>query len=103
MIGGINTSPVLLPPQVAIAAIGRLQRLPRFATANTNAKNNDNADNKNKFSGGSTQSNMIEMQEIVTISFSADHRVIDGATAVRFANCMKQYIEHPAQMTLHLR
>ena len=79
-IGAIVTKPVLLPPQVAIAAIGRLQKVPRF-----DAKGNVYAAN------------------LVCISFTADHRVIDGAGMVRFANTYKWLLENPDNMLVDLR
>ncbi|KAG5511384.1 hypothetical protein JKF63_07347 [Porcisia hertigi] len=79
-IGATTTKPVLLPPQVAIGAIGRLQSLPRFdANGNVYAAN------------------------IVCISFTADHRVIDGASMVRFANTYKELLENPERMLVDLR
>ncbi|KAG5487027.1 hypothetical protein LSCM1_07694 [Leishmania martiniquensis] len=79
-IGATTTAPVLLPPQVAIGAIGRLQKLPRF-----DAKGNVYAAN------------------LICISFTADHRVIDGAGMVRFANTYKWLLENPENMLVDLR
>ncbi|XQJ24518.1 dihydrolipoamide branched chain transacylase, putative [Leishmania guyanensis] len=79
-IGATVTAPVLLPPQVAIGAIGRLQKLPRFdANGNLYAAN------------------------IVCFSFTADHRVIDGASMVRFAKTHKWLLENPENMLVDLR
>lgn len=36
------------------------------------------------------------------VSWSADHRVIDGATMARFSNAWIRYLEQPATMLLHL-
>ena len=79
-IGGTYAKPVLVPPQVAIGAIGKLQVLPRF----------DDDDN-------------IIKAHIVKFSWSADHRVLDGATVARFSNRMKDYLEDPASMVMDLR
>ncbi|KAG5507715.1 hypothetical protein JIQ42_08003 [Leishmania sp. Namibia] len=79
-IGATTTTPVLLPPQVAIGAIGRLQKLPRF-----DAKGNVYAAN------------------LLCISFTADHRVIDGASMVRFANTYKWLLENPENLLVDLR
>ncbi|CAG9568196.1 putative dihydrolipoamide branched chain transacylase [Leishmania major strain Friedlin] len=80
VIGATVTTPVLLPPQVAIGAIGRLQKLPRFdANGSLYAAN------------------------LICVSFTADHRVIDGASMVRFANTYKQLLEHPENMLVDLR
>ncbi len=40
---------------------------------------------------------------IMNVSWSADHRVIDGATVAKFSNAWKNYIEHPEQMIAQLR
>jgi 2-oxoisovalerate dehydrogenase E2 component (dihydrolipoyl transacylase) len=79
-IGATYTKPVINPPQVAIGALGRSQKLPRFdAEGNVVAAN------------------------IITVSWSADHRVVDGATMVRFSNLFKYYLENPSGMLLDLR
>ena len=43
-------------------------------------------------------SNSIEIADIMTISISCDHRVIDGATAAEFLDQFKKYMENPALM-----
>jgi 2-oxoisovalerate dehydrogenase E2 component (dihydrolipoyl transacylase) len=45
----------------------------------------------------------IVRANIFNVSWSADHRVIDGATMSRFSNLWKSYLEHPASMLLHLK
>lgn len=40
---------------------------------------------------------------IIRVSWSADHRVIDGATMARFSNVWKQYLEYPALMIAELK
>ncbi|KAM7428643.1 hypothetical protein ABFA07_020410 [Porites harrisoni] len=79
-IGGTYAKPVIMPPEVAIGAIGRLQELPRF----------DDKDN-------------VYKAYIVNVSWSADHRVIEGATMARFSNLWKSYLENPAAMMVDLR
>ena len=37
------------------------------------------------------------------VSWSADHRVIDGATMARFSNLWKNYLENPGLMILNLK
>lgn len=37
------------------------------------------------------------------ISWSADHRVIDGATMARFSNLWKSFLENPATMIVHMK
>lgn len=40
---------------------------------------------------------------IMNVSWSADHRVIDGATIARFSNSWKGYLETPTLMLGSLR
>ncbi|XP_019357234.1 PREDICTED: lipoamide acyltransferase component of branched-chain alpha-keto acid dehydrogenase complex, mitochondrial [Gavialis gangeticus] len=79
-IGGTYAKPVILPPEVAIGALGKIQVLPRF-----NGKGE------------------IFKAQIMNVSWSADHRIIDGATMARFSNLWKSYLENPASMLLDLR
>ena len=74
-IGGISASPIINSPEVAIVALGKIQDLPRF-----------NSDNQ------------IISRKIMSVSWSGDHRVIDGATIARFNNCWKAYLENPNTM-----
>ena len=39
---------------------------------------------------------------LMQVSWSADHRVIDGATMARFSNAWVGYLEDPTTMLLHL-
>ena len=39
----------------------------------------------------------------VQVSWSADHRVIDGVTMAKFSNEWKSYIENPSSMLLSLK
>uniref|UniRef100_H2YAV5 Dihydrolipoamide acetyltransferase component of pyruvate dehydrogenase complex n=1 Tax=Ciona savignyi TaxID=51511 RepID=H2YAV5_CIOSA len=79
-IGGTYASPVIFPPQVAIGALGKIQVLPRFD------RNGD-----------------LLKAHIMCISWSADHRVIEGATMARFSNLLKDFLENPSQLLLHLK
>ncbi|XP_077542058.1 lipoamide acyltransferase component of branched-chain alpha-keto acid dehydrogenase complex, mitochondrial-like [Haemaphysalis longicornis] len=65
---------------VLIGAIGAIKKQPRF----------DEEDNLTK-------------AHILQVSWSADHRVIDGATVSRFSNLWKTYLETPALMLIHLK
>ncbi|XP_049702895.2 lipoamide acyltransferase component of branched-chain alpha-keto acid dehydrogenase complex, mitochondrial isoform X2 [Helicoverpa armigera] len=79
IVGGTYTKPVILPPQVAIGALGKIQVLPRF-----DAEGN------------------VRKAHILTVSFSADHRVVDGVTIARFSNFLKNYLENPYTLLLDL-
>ena len=67
-IGGTNACPLILPPQVCIVAIGKLQSVPRY-------KNGE----------------LVE-RKIINVSYGCDHRILDGATVAKFSNKWKQLI-----------
>ncbi|CAM9089893.1 unnamed protein product, partial [Ectocarpus sp. 12 AP-2014] len=76
-IGGTYASPVILHPQVCIGALGRMQRVPRFDAVDTDK---------------------VVASKVIPVSWSADHRVVDGGTLARFSNTWKAYLENPALM-----
>ena len=78
-IGGVSASPIINKPEVAIVALGKVQKLPRF---------NDEG--------------QLEERHIMTMSWSGDHRVIDGATIARFNNSWKAYLENPSTMLANM-
>jgi 2-oxoisovalerate dehydrogenase E2 component (dihydrolipoyl transacylase) len=86
--GGTYMSPVVTPPQVAIGAFGKIRRLPRFVSPS---------------SSDPTRSREIEEVHICTVSWAADHRVVDGATVARFHGLWKTYMEDPIRLLLELR
>lgn len=79
-IGGTVATPIINKPEVAIVALGRVQALPRFAA----------------------DGSVVE-RKIMQVSWSGDHRVIDGGTIARFCNQWKAYLEDPMQMLADLR
>ncbi|RPA30307.1 dihydrolipoyllysine-residue acetyltransferase [Shewanella frigidimarina] len=79
-LGGTVATPIINKPEVAIVALGKLQILPRF-----NAKGE------------------VEARKIMQVSWSGDHRVIDGGTIARFCNLWKHYLEQPQEMLLAMR
>ncbi|KAJ1964786.1 hypothetical protein GGI12_001192 [Dipsacomyces acuminosporus] len=87
MIGGTYLSPVLVSSEVCIGAIGKTQRLPRFETTVVD---------------GVSVERVVPKNVLVT-SWSADHRVVDGATMARFATLYKELIEHPEIMLANLK
>ena len=42
----------------------------------------------------------LQKAHVMHVSWSADHRVIDGAEVARFSNLWKSYIENPASLIL---
>ncbi|XP_051849212.1 lipoamide acyltransferase component of branched-chain alpha-keto acid dehydrogenase complex, mitochondrial isoform X4 [Antechinus flavipes] len=79
-IGGTYAKPVILPPEVAIGALGAIKAVPRF-----------------------NEKGEVIKAQIMNVSWSADHRIIDGATMARFSNLWKSYLENPASMLLELK
>ena len=77
VIGGTAAMPIINKPEVAIVALGKIQTLPRFDASNN-----------------------IVSRNILTVSWSGDHRVIDGATIARFNKLWKHYLEQPQTMLL---
>lgn len=78
-LGGTYASPIINKPEVAIVALGRTQQLPRF--------------------DGQGQ---VASRSVMHISWSGDHRIIDGGTIARFSNLWKAYLESPSTMLLRL-
>ncbi|WLD59385.1 2-oxo acid dehydrogenase subunit E2 [Salinispirillum sp. LH 10-3-1] len=79
-LGGTVATPIINKPEVAIVALGRVQSLPRFAADGS-----------------------VTARKIMQVSWSGDHRVIDGGTIARFCNQWKVYLEEPASMMADLR
>ncbi|KAI8087616.1 2-oxoacid dehydrogenases acyltransferase-domain-containing protein [Gilbertella persicaria] len=79
-IGGTYANPVIVSSELAIVALGKMQKLPRF----------------------DEQENVVAKQ-VMPVSWSADHRIIDGATIARFGNHWKNLIENPALLASELR
>ncbi|KAJ2743341.1 hypothetical protein GGI20_003827 [Coemansia sp. BCRC 34301] len=82
MIGGTYLSPVLVSSEVCIGAFGKVQRLPRFETTLVDG----------------VAVERVVPKHILVASWSADHRVVDGATMARFATLYKQLLENPELM-----
>lgn len=78
-LGGTYASPIINAPEVAIVALGRTQKLPRF-----------DADGQ------------VVERSIMTISWAGDHRIIDGGTIARFNRLWQHYLETPQSMLLHM-
>ncbi|PSR92571.1 Lipoamide acyltransferase component of branched-chain alpha-keto acid dehydrogenase [Actinidia chinensis var. chinensis] len=79
-IGGKFGSPLVNTPEVAIIAIGRIQKSPQF----------DDDGN-------------VYPVSVMSVNVGADHRVLDGATVARFCNEWKLFIEKPELLMLHMR
>jgi 2-oxoisovalerate dehydrogenase E2 component (dihydrolipoyl transacylase) len=78
-IGGTVATPIINKPEAAIVALGKLQTLPRF---------NEQGD--------------VEARSIMQVSWSGDHRIIDGGSIARFCNLWKSFLEKPSNMLVHM-
>ena len=76
-IGGTVATPIINKPEAAIVALGKVQTLPRF-----------------------NEQDEVEARSIMQVSWSGDHRVIDGGTIARFNNLWKSYLENPSAMMM---
>ncbi len=85
---------MLVVPQVIIGAFGRLQVLPRYLDRNGNPATVEQIED-----GEAT----VSPSTLMNVSWSADHRVIDGATVAKFSNLWKHYLENPHVMLSELR
>jgi len=65
---------IVTPPQVAILAAGKVNRLPRFA------------------------GDEVVARRLMTVTVSADHRAVDGADVARFLGTLKSGIESPGSL-----
>jgi 2-oxoisovalerate dehydrogenase E2 component (dihydrolipoyl transacylase) len=72
--GGITSTPVVNPPQVAIVAVNKIE------------------DQLVPLDGE------IEVRKRMNLSLSCDHRVVDGWDAASFMQTLKTYIENPLRL-----
>src|SRR3954452_8079705 len=72
--GGITSTPVVNPPQVAIVAVNKIED-------KLVAVGDD-----------------IEVRKRMNLSLSCDHRVVDGWDAASFMQTLKSYIENPLRL-----
>ncbi len=76
MYGIKNFTAIINPPQSAILAVGAGQKLPIV------------------------EKNNIIVANVMNVTLSCDHRVIDGAVGAKFLQVFKKIIENPILMTL---
>lgn len=77
-IGGMFATPIINYPEVGILAVHQIQRKPVAVNE------------------------QVVIRDVLTLSLSFDHRVIDGASSVRFMNHLRKLIEHPEVLMLEL-
>ena len=69
---------IINPPQSAIIAIGGVKSVPKLCK----------------------KTNTLCEDEVMTLTLSCDHRVIDGVLAAEFLNSVKSFIENPNLLSL---
>jgi len=73
-LGGIVSTPVINYPEVAIVGVNRMVERPMF------------------------RSGQIVARQMMNLSSSFDHRVVDGMDAAKFIQCVRGYLEAPATL-----
>jgi 2-oxoisovalerate dehydrogenase E2 component (dihydrolipoyl transacylase) len=79
-VGGTYVSPVIVEKEVAILGVGKMRTIPAFDEAGH-----------------------VVRKQVCNFSWSADHRVVDGATMARAAEIVRGFVEDPDSMVVHLR
>jgi 2-oxoisovalerate dehydrogenase E2 component (dihydrolipoyl transacylase) len=79
-VGGGVVAPIISEPQVAILGVGRSKVVPAF-----------------------DENDQLVRKEELVLSWSADHRVVDGAECARCAEKVKSLLEEPTAMLLEMR
>ena len=76
-IGGLISTPVINHPEVAILGIGKVVKRPVFDAAGN-----------------------VRPADMIYLSLSFDHRVVDGAIGAAFCNAIMRRLQNPATMLL---
>ncbi|KIW52337.1 hypothetical protein PV05_07979 [Exophiala xenobiotica] len=79
-IGGEVVAPVIVEGQLAIMGVGKIKTVPVFADDGVS----------------------VRPAQMASVSWSADHRVVDGATMARMATVVQRYLEEPASMVIDM-
>jgi pyruvate/2-oxoglutarate dehydrogenase complex dihydrolipoamide acyltransferase (E2) component len=74
MLGVLMNTPIINPPQSAILGIGAIVRRPVVLEGN------------------------ITIRWVIYLSLTYDHRIVDGAPAIRFLQRLKQLLENPQRL-----
>jgi len=78
-IGGVFATPILNVPEVAILGVNRIVQRPMVVDGE------------------------VAIRDMMYLSPSFDHRIIDGAVGARFVAALKKVLESPASLLLELR
>ena len=73
-LGGIVSTPVINHPEVAIVGVNRIVERPVI------------------------RDGAVVARQLMNLSSSFDHRVVDGAVAAAFVQSVRAYLEHPAML-----
>jgi 2-oxoisovalerate dehydrogenase E2 component (dihydrolipoyl transacylase) len=73
-LGGLVTTPVINHPEVAIIGVNRIALRPMY------------------------QGSAVVPRQLMNLSSSFDHRVVDGMDAARFIQAIRALLEHPAML-----
>ena len=76
-IGGLISTPIINHPEVGIVGVGKVVKRPVY-----------------------DEHGRVRPAEIVYLSFSFDHRIVDGAVGAAFANAMIGHLRSPAALLL---
>ncbi len=76
-VGGLISTPIINPPEVGILGVGRVVKRPVYDAAGN-----------------------VRPAEMVYLSFSFDHRVLDGAVGAAFGNAVIRRLQQPAVLLL---
>ena len=76
-IGGTYSTPIINVPEVAILLVGRTRKLPVVMDDDS-----------------------IQVRQMMPLSLSYDHRLVDGGTAARFLNDIIALLEAPSRLLL---
>lgn len=79
-IGGTYVAPVIVQSEVAILGLGKSRTIPAFG-----------------------EHGEVVRKQVMNFSWSADHRVVDGATMARMAERVKGFVQEPATMLAKMR
>ena len=81
-IGGTYMGPVIVVPQVVIGALGRFQTVPKYIHKSTG----ELAAMDDIYAGHESGNIVAAPRTIMNVSWSADHRVVDGASVSRYVS-----------------
>ena len=76
-IGGLISTPIINRPEVGIVGVGKLVKRPVYDASGN-----------------------LRPAELIYLSFSFDHRIVDGAIGAAFGNAVIRHLEHPTTLLL---